>query len=133
MNKERLLRLAKKLQAIKPSRKRRFDLSQWYVENCETAACAIGEAGMIKAFNAEGFKLVVAKEAEGVKFLTPDFEGFRGWGAVMRFFDLEASDAGNLFDTIGYIDTSGYFDPPSSKDVAKRIREFVSKNEVQQS
>jgi hypothetical protein len=126
MNEKRLLRLAKRLESLKPNRGRRFDLKYWYRANCETTACAIGEAGLLKEFNKQGFTLVAAPlytygRQEGYTTLIPQFHGKFNSAAVQEFFGITSHDVRQLF-----VDWS-YPDKATAKDVAKRIREFAAR------
>jgi hypothetical protein len=131
MNEKRLLRLAKRLESLKANRGRRFDLKYWYRANCETTACAIGEAGLLKEFNKEGFTLTADLPPyydfgvdEEHTVLIPTFEGKTNNEAVAAFFGINFGDANYLF-----LDNR-YGDKATAKDVAKRIREFVARRSV---
>ena len=126
MNEKRLLRLAKRLESLKPNRGRRFDLKYWYRANCETTACAIGEAGLLKEFNKEGFTLTADLQPfydfvvyEGHTVLIPAFEGKTNNDAVKAFFGISDRDVNYLFLYYSYDYKA------TAKDVAKRIRMFV--------
>ena len=126
MNEKRLLRLAKRLESLKANRGRRFDIKYWYRANCETTACAIGEAGLLKEFNKEGFTLTADLQPfygfvvdGGHTVLIPTFEGKTNNDAVEAFFGISLTNVNWLF-----LEHS-YGDKVTAKDVAKRIRMFV--------
>jgi hypothetical protein len=127
MNEKRLLRLAKRLESLKANRGRRFDLKYWYRANCETTACAIGEAGLLKEFNKEGFTLTADLPPDynfgvdrGHTVLIPMFEGKTNNYAVEAFFGIALANVNWLF-----LEHS-YGGKATAKDVAKRIRMFVA-------
>lgn len=74
---------------------------------CGTAACAVGWACCLPAFNAEG----LVRDID-----SPKFGDLLGWPAVRRFFGLYREEAYYLFKTSAYVCS------PSPQTVAQRIR-----------
>lgn len=138
MHKERLLRLADKLDGSGPYEKvgpvptKKFYMGTWLDEReadlkkakrdkagfiteipCGTAACACGWAAVDPWFRKRGFKLAFSY------FNTcPDFQGVRADEAAKTFFDLHHGGFSELF-----------VDDGTPKQVAKRIRQFVKEHE----
>ena len=121
MNAQRLLILAKHLDKhVSPSE---FDLVGWYYETtCGTVACACGHATMIPAFAELGFRIVTLEGVMGPAY-DLDFNGYRGWVAVGKFFDLCDADAAYLFSVMEYPRNTG------PREVAARIEEFVKRTQ----
>jgi hypothetical protein len=139
MNKERLLRLADKLEGkgayeeIGPVPTKKFKMDDWvrgdeaklmsakhdkdgYLKEipCGTAACACGWAAIDPWFRKRGFRLYT----NGYSVVHPRFDGFGADEAVSKFFDLPPYGFRGLFVEDG-----------TPKQVAKRIRKFVAQYE----
>jgi hypothetical protein len=139
MNSERLLMAATRLErnAKHPPKVKglnvKFDLHTWYKANCVTAACAVGECGMAKEFNAMGFSLLETHALAGLPPSPASFpvrlapiyqvegqERTSNWAAVQAFFDIGYRQASYLFNE------KSYNEPRiTRRTVAKRIRAFV--------
>lgn len=115
---KRLEILADRLEsiAVRPVVGRTFNLSEWYaVDECGTAACAMGEACLIPEFQALGLSL----NCNIVNCSYPVFEQYAGFGAAATFFDILREDAEHLF--LDYVRK----DDPLV--VANRIRAFIAR------
>lgn len=121
MNKERLLKLAEKLDSVPPDS---FGMYHWYSNGCSTScgfkACAAGWAATIPEFAEAGF--VIEYSTKGLS-CGPRFNQYEGFAAVQSFFGIDSSAADYLF---------GSYDPNENSDepwyVANKIREFVKNN-----
>jgi hypothetical protein len=124
MHKERLLRLADKLEGKGayekdgPVPEHKFDIDNWVTGpgytplDCGTAGCAIGWALTEPWFNEEGLNLDGDSTA-------PVYGGLDGWNAVQAFFGLHSGDAQGLFNQAWNV-------TEKPTEVANLIREFVA-------
>jgi hypothetical protein len=132
MNRERLERLAALLETYRIRKAPRFDLQSWGASksqtrgflwlgeaSCSTVACAVGLACSSGIFAKDGLSHVT--DANGV--ITPIFRDFEGWTAVKAFFNLDQSQAAQLFAAHCYEITEG---EAAAQAVATRIRETIS-------
>lgn len=115
---ERLERTAVVIDRFVPASSHVFDMNRWFSETeCGGAGCVIGWAAQDPELQKDGLSLV----KHGPE-ISPEFGIYRGWDAVMHFYNLGLSDAGYLFAVYSY---SGYaFQNP--KAVAVRIRQFLA-------
>lgn len=103
------------------------------LKECGFAACAVGWAGTIPAFIAEGFTMQTTWDEHDVELRIgsapyPTYRGLEGSRAVESFFVLDPmrpiagfySEWSYLFGPGAYGDST-----PEPSDVAERIREFV--------
>lgn len=112
MNRERLTHLITVLEGVP---KKAFDI--WLFRNeCGTAACAVGWAGMDPVFQAQGFRLEV--NAYGGY---PVFENHGAWTSIEVFFDLPAEVAKYLFSGYEYSVLE-----PTPQHVIYRIKEVLA-------
>lgn len=136
--KRRLLKLAGFLETASIPKKR-FDMNSW-AENrdgetadpklidCGTAACACGWATTIPAFRRAGFHLVddpATPSQPDIVFRDSGGFRWRNGDAVEAFFDLGGDEVERLFMP------ESYSSPPTPKQVAKRIRAFVAKQDAE--
>ena len=109
---KRLLKLADRLDTV-PNRK--FDLACW---ECSTAACAMGYACRMPAFNKAGLKFVNS---------VPTYKGRTGFDAAREFFGLSKGDS--VFQDEALALFSPTYNPlglkATPKKVAKQIRQLV--------
>lgn len=120
--KARLLKLADFLETSVP--RKRFSMEEWVAHDsnaktpkeCGFAGCAMGWATAIPSFRRAGLHL---NDYGTLYFLEAS-----NWEGVTAFFDFDDGyDAKGLFAESSYLD--GNYDP-TPKQVAKRIREFVT-------
>lgn len=135
--KERLAFLADKLEENANNPKgMKFDLSLWsHTEravpkaiDCRTTGCAVGLAGLLPEFVAEGFSITGNIFSTTTPRYVTDRENVEGWRAVETFFDLSPEKAGWLFTEHRYqwddLPTKG---AAGELAVANRIREYLEK------
>lgn len=120
MIKVRLRLLAERLEKIdatvKSKRVRTFDIRTWVRKNeCNTVACAVGEATFMKRFRDLGLRW-----SPGA--VSPAYKNYFGWLAVQKFFGLTLDQATWLFTVGGYGRSTGNVGPG---EVAARIRELL--------
>jgi hypothetical protein len=140
MNKSRLLKLAKLLEAdAKNPEGARFDLGVWATAedrdrfprpqnfkrlDCNTTACAVGLACLSGAFRADGLRWASDPDDNNIR---PMFKRYTGFTAVEKFFGIDNDAAIHLFASSSYWNndqpTRGH---QAELAVAKRIREFVA-------
>lgn len=131
MKKDRLLRLADKLEETGPyegeklTKDMRFNLDSWC--QCGTVACAVGHAAYDEWFRRRGLKLETYDLDYGLK--VPVYQEWRDDEAVEEFFDIGAHAVEQLFYAQAYPAQSG----TRPKTVAKRIREFVASHDQEAS
>jgi hypothetical protein len=95
-------------------------LSQDQAIECGFAACAVGWACTIPAFQKAGLIFDVEDRV-------PRFEGERNWFAVAEFFDLEMNQAHRLFMDGHYRTKAGTVRKHvKPQEVAARIRELIA-------
>lgn len=143
MNKRRLLKLAKLLEAdAKKPKGVKFDLETWgqtekahqFVKaDCGTQACAVGLACVSGSFKNEGLRFGL--DDKGLIYPEVDNPGFSGLfyeprsitgeEAVKHFFDLTKREARFLFFPQKYPKTKTR-GQVGELYVAKRIRDFVA-------
>lgn len=134
MNTKRLLKLAEFLETVPEER---FDLSNWAtgkLEDCNTAACAVGWACAIPEFKEAGLYLVIPEDAD--LCCCPKFCNLCGFDAVQSFFDL-TRDQAEVFDVVHYLDrdSEGLLSQSVEdfkvvpKTVAAEIHKMVEKHE----
>jgi len=106
-----------------------IDVESLTTPQCGFAACAVGWACAIPAFRKAGLRMRTTHQTSlnfyptlVVKEEHPS-EWPQGFDAVNQFFGLSNDASEYMFNPCGYIN------PPSAKQVAKRIRAFVAKRE----
>lgn len=112
MNVNRLRALSTRLHAYAGP----FDLSSW-------TTCACGIAARMPEFNILGFSLENVEWCSGINLnlVEPTYQDYRGWEAVMAFFDLDDQTAIALF----YLDKYSYGRNTSAATVANRIDRYI--------
>lgn len=150
MNKERILRLASRLDKVQTEH---FNIDRWYQKNgnkpkevamkrgqivvlnegfCGSAACVLGHAALIKDFNKEGLYVTIDPYGDTGRVVYYKDDNYQGSGftAGSLFFDIPEEDAAVLFGAVErgryweklYNKTDGKIDP---KDVAAALRAYV--------
>lgn len=153
MNKERLLRLASRLEKVASEH---FNINKWYNKNggvpaqvekvteygekkilsegfCGSVACVLGHAALIKDFNEQGLFVVVDDYTESgrVGFFSEEGASF-GFTAGEKFFEIPIEDAAVLFGAVEShrVWSRLYKEPESSlitpQSVAAALRNYVA-------
>lgn len=133
---QRLLTLAAALEAMPPEK---FSILKW---SCGTTCCAVGLAGSLPEFLAQGFRL--ARMPDGTSY--PEYKYYFGYGAAEKFFEIGVRTAARLFapgaygfvvdpvlslrppvagEPAGTVYGTWPVSPPTPTDVAARIRAHV--------
>lgn len=134
MNKQRLTVLTNHLIALdalpKLEQSREFNMGVYYVEKpCGTMCCALGEAGLLKEFNDEGFFLQHYPSRATVHKIPSYHFGARrevatGICAAEKFFDISNALAHHLFSS------ERYKKDATRTQVAQRIMQFVENEQT---
>lgn len=108
---------------------------------CGYAACAVGHACGIAAFQEQGLVMFAERRWERWSlypvYTAPDMRQHEGWEAVREFFHINNGQSSYLFDDSSYGGDDAYDEdtgekvekvPPSV--VAARIRSFVATREI---
>ena len=118
MNVDRMNELADLIYTI-PYEK--LDMRRW-INECGTVCCALGWAAQHEPFVKQGLQIKGKDETLGL-FGVPAYLYLTGYQAAMMFFRIDLPTAEYLFSP------DAYFDSPSPKEVAERIREVVQAHE----
>ena len=121
-HKNRLLKLADFLEALRPTKEKTFSMDYWSMSYrddegniCKTSACACGWATTIPSFRRAGLHLFRRQGNDGARL---HYERRSGFGAAMEFFGLNLKECYLLFSPEDYEDAT-------PKMVARRIRRFI--------
>lgn len=114
-----------------------FDMTTWAKESfdCKTAACALGSACMHKPFIKEGLKMSDRIDpftlGLGIKanILVPVFDGFDGFEAGEKFFNISEKECEWVFDPCLYGPSRAAFLPfPVCEISVKKRVDFLIKH-----
>ncbi|KAH0542816.1 hypothetical protein GP486_008612, partial [Trichoglossum hirsutum] len=89
--------------------------------NCGTSGCAWGLAAISGIFKDEGLTYEISSAS--TTSLVPVFDGWRGFAAADRFFEISNAMAASLFDPMYYEVKDGR---EAELAVAKRVRTLVA-------
>lgn len=148
INKERLLRLASRMEKVKAEH---FDIGTWYDPRkvmgfddlaekaefsedkillregfCGSVACVLGHAALIPEFNNQGLGIKVEKGSEGM-YPTIVYDGRQNTNAGAEFFGLSYMQASLLFGVGGRWREfyTGAWKEITPQHVAAALRRFV--------
>lgn len=141
MNRERLTELHKLLLSIPEGK---FNINFWArgkdgqgsftkeeaeafsLEDCSTAACALGWAASHPPFMEQGLSLVTLHEDERAYSLCPGFEGVDCYEAGAEFFGISYRQSEILFDPLEY-ELGAEVSPT---EVAERVWELLEMDDA---
>lgn len=147
----RLLEAAEILEAFKPTKFNKFDISSWMskpdekddnANACGTTACACGIIASQPKIRKRGFRLEYQREPNDETYLTikgkavvvPVYQATLEYtnknGEVSEAFDAAADYFGISENVATYFFSGGeyYTDRVTAKQVAKRIRQYVQQH-----
>ncbi len=100
---------------------------------CGTAACALGWAGTIPAFNRAGLKMVPIKSNCGSDSAYVTYSSasgnIQGFQAAEQFFKLTEEEAESIFDPSSYDDNSWTYNKITRSKVVRHIKKIIKSRE----